>query len=405
MLVPVIGFVQFGIQAIADRFTYLPQIGLEIALAWGIADLSRSWLGRRWTYGFAWVALPTLAVLAWHQTSYWRNSKTVLEHALECNDRNSWAHLDIGVVLATDGRHGEAIEHFRRALSIQPEFADAHNNLGLVLAPPDQFQSLPPGRLQEALLHYRAALRIHPDYAQAHYNIANALAADGQFDEAITHFRKVLHMQPEFAEAHNGLGAVLAACNRFDQAETSYREALTIRPAYAEAHNNLAVVLAARGQLDEAVTHYREALKIRPDYLEAHYGIANALAARGQFDEAIIHFRIALRIRSDLTDAMNGLAWLLATCPKASLRNGPEAVKLAGRAAQFTGGNQPEALDTLAAAYAATGRFPEAVATSQTALRLAAEQNLQSLVGEIRARTALYQSGKPFIQASHPSHD
>ncbi len=146
--------------------------------------------------------------------------------------------------------------------------------------------------------------------------------------------------------------------------------------------------------------------EIQPDFAEAHNTLGIALAAGGRLDEAIAHFRKALEISPDFTEAINDLAWQLATCPEASLRNGAEAVELARRAEQLTGGRQAEVLDTLAAAYAAAGRFQEAVATARKALELATKQNQQALADELKNRIALYEAGRPFFQTGgRPSHD
>jgi tetratricopeptide (TPR) repeat protein len=365
MLLPVIGLVQFGIQAVADRFLYLPQIGLEVALVWGVADLSRSWSHARWACAVGSAAmLAVLAACAWHQTSFWHDSKTLLRHALACNDRNYGAQNNLGGALVADGRLDEAITHFQKALLVWPDYAEAHYNWGIALAAG--------GQLDDAIGHYREALRIQPDYAEAHNNLGNALAASRRAEEAVEHYQKALEIQPDFAAAERNLGSTLAAGGRLKEAATHFRKALEIQPDYAEAHNDLGNALAADGRLEEAMAHYRKAVELRPDYVEA----------------------------------MNNLAWLLAACPEAPLRNGAEAVVLARRAEQLTGGRQADVLDTLAAAYAATGRFQEAVATARKALELATEQNQRPLADALRIRIGCYQSGAPFFQTRRrPSGD
>ena len=173
MLVPVIGLVQVGDQAMADRYTYLPQIGLGIALAWGVWQLTRSWPHGRWLRNVA--AALTIAILAgcaWQQTSYWHDSETLWNRVLDCTTHNASAHYNLGVTLMERGRTDEALRHFQEAVNIQPHSADALNNIGIVLAER--------GRLDEAVTHFRQALRCQPDDADAHDNLATALKLQGK---------------------------------------------------------------------------------------------------------------------------------------------------------------------------------------------------------------------------------
>ena len=269
-LVPMIGLVQVGSHAMADRYTYVTQIGLYLALAWGAAQVAASWPYRRWVCGVA-SALVVFVLMgcAWRQTSYWRDSETLWTHALACTSRNSLAHYNLGVALAGRGQVDEAIAHYRKALEIKPNFAEAHDNLGLALAGR--------GQVDEAIAHYRKALEIKPDRAEAHYNLGDALAGRGQVDEAIAHFRKALEIKPDFAEAHYNLGVALAGRGQVDEAIAHYRKALEIKPDFAEAHNNLGTVLGQRGRFDEAIAHFQRALEIKPDFAEAHNNLGMAL--------------------------------------------------------------------------------------------------------------------------------
>ena len=357
MLVPMIGLVQVGRHAMADRYAYVTQIGLCLALAWGAAQVAASWPYRRWVYGVASVLVVSLLMgCAWRQTSYWRDSETLWTRTLACTSRNSLAHYNLGMALAGRGRVEEALTHYWKALEIEPNYIEVHNNLGLTLAGR--------GRVEEALSHYRKALEIKPDYVEAHNNLGLALAGRGQVDEAIVCYRKALEIKPDFAEAHNNLG----------------------------------LALAGRGRVEEALSHYRKALKIKPDYVEAHNNLGNTLAGCGRVDEAAVHYRKALEIRPDNLATINNLAWLLATYPVTSVRDGAKAVELALRATQLCGGQEPTVLDTLAAAYAEAGRFSEAVATANKALDLATRQHNRTLADGLRARLALYKAGKPFHQ-------
>ncbi len=287
MLVPVIGLVQVGSQARADRYMYLPQIGLCIAVAWGAERVSRHWPYRRWVAGAtSALAVISLAWCAGRQASYWKDSETLWLHTLACTSDNWMAHDDLGLDLAGRRRFDEAIAHHQAALKIKPDYAEAHNNLGNTLAGC--------GRVDEAIAQFQTALKLRPNYAEAHSNLGNALAGCGQSDEAIAHYQKALKINPDYAEAHSNLGNVLAGRGRIDEAIAQYKKALEINPNYAKAHSNFGNVLADCGRSGEAIVQYRKALEIKPDFAEAHYNLGLVLAGRGWFDEAIAHYRTAL---------------------------------------------------------------------------------------------------------------
>jgi tetratricopeptide (TPR) repeat protein len=275
MLVPVIGLVQVGGQLVADRYTYLPQIGLAIGLAWGAKRALESW--PRYAELCSIVAGLAIAVLmgcARQQTSYWQNSDALWSHAISCTSPNARAHCDLAMALAGKGRTDEAVAQYEKALAIQSNYADAHNNLGVILAER--------GQRDEAVVHFRAALTSNPDYALAHCNYGLALTGYRRFDEAIAEYEKALQLQPDYAVAHNNCGLALAASGRPDEAIAEFEKALQLQPNYAMAHNNLGRVLAGRGRLDEAITHFRKAVELKPDFAEASQNLAVALGQKGQ---------------------------------------------------------------------------------------------------------------------------
>ncbi len=346
-LVPVIGLVQVGKQALADRYTYLTQIGLYIAFAWGVANTAASRPYRRGLAVLSALVLAGLIVSAWQQTRYWRDSVTLWSHALACSAETSVAHRCLAQALIGRGQVEEGIAHLQRALEITPDFAEAHNNLGYVLAGQ--------GKIDEAIAHYQRALEAQPDYAEAHYNLGFALAGRGQVDDAISHYRKALETKPEFAEAQYNLGNALDRRGQVAEAISHYRKALEIKPDFAEAHNNLGHALAGRGQVDEAIDHYRKALEVQPDYAKAHNNLGHALAGLGQVDEAIAHYRQALAIQPGYAIAHVNLADVLAS----------------------------------------HGKPEEALAHYQKALDLASAQNESALADLIRARIKLRQQASP----------
>jgi len=389
MLVPVIGFVQAGGQSHADRFTYLPQIGLYIAIAWAIRDWTVPWRWRRQMLGgTALIVIALLMVCAWKQTAYWRDSETLWKHALACTTGNYTAQNYLADTLAEQGRSVEAIEHYQKALEINPHYPDANNNLGTVF--------LNQGRLDEAAGYYHRALEANPSFAEAHNNLGILLTKQGRTAEAIRHYQKAIELNPNRAEFYNNLGNLLATQGRTAAAIEQFQKALEVEPDNAKVHYNLANILIAQGRWDEAIEHYQRALKQIPDSTHAHYQLGLALQSRGRFTAAIAQFQKVLELDSHHVTAQNNLAWLLATCPDNSLRNGQKAVAVAQQAVQLSGGNSPEILDTLAAAYAEAGRFPEAIETARQALDLSATQNKKPLAEVIQNQLKLFEVNVPY---------
>jgi tetratricopeptide (TPR) repeat protein len=300
MLTPVIGIVQVGAQARADRYTYLPQIGLYLLLTWAAADLCAGWRHRRVVLGVAaGIVIAALMGRAWKQTSYWRDSESLWKHALVCTLDNAEAHKNLGDALLKKGSVNEAIVHYQKALQIIPDFAEVHKNLGNAL--------LKNGSVDEAIVHYQKALQIMPDLAEAHTGLGTALFNKGSVDEAITHFQRALQINPDLAQAHNNLGNALLQKGNVDEAITHFQKALQINPDFAQAHNNLGNALFNKGSVDEAITHFQKALQINPDFAQAHNNLGCALCQKGRVDEGITHFQKALQINPDYADARNNL--------------------------------------------------------------------------------------------------
>ena len=295
MLVPVIGLVQVGSQARADRYTYLPQIGLCCAVAWAAAHLWRSWPACRWACGIgSAVAVASLATCAQSQTAHWRNSETLWTHTLACTSQNPLAHVNLSNAMAKRGEIDGAMACYCDALEINPKFALAHNNLGYYL--------MGRNRPDEAIAHYLAAVETEPRLAEAHLNLGNVFAQRGQFDRAIHHFQKAVEIKPEMSRAHNDLGAALADSKRYAEAIAEYQRALEIRPNYADAHFNLGNALHQKGQFESAMAQWRKSLEIDPTYAKAHVYLGHALAKRGKVNEAITHYRKARKINPKVVD-------------------------------------------------------------------------------------------------------
>ncbi len=231
-LVPVIGLVQVGEQAMADRYTYVPLIGLFIVVVWGFADLVKGWRSRRWVVSVS-AAVMVLALMAgsWLQVTHWKNSVRLFKHALDATSNNYVAHYTLGNALALQGNLTGSVSHYNKALQIHPNFAEAHNNLGNALA----LQ----GNLTGAISHYNKALQINPDHAEAHRNLAVGLDRQGRHQEAIQHYAEVLRISPHDAQSHNNLGVALAEQGRLKEAVAHFTEALRIDPNFKEAQRNL----------------------------------------------------------------------------------------------------------------------------------------------------------------------
>jgi protein O-mannosyl-transferase len=258
MLVPVIGIIWVGTQSRADRYTYLPQIGLYLMLTWAAADLAAGWRRRGPILsGCAALILVALIFCARTQASYWRNSETLWTHTLACTTNNIIGHNNLGNELTRKGQVDEAIAHYQTALQIKPDYAEAHYNLAEAL--------LKKGRMDEAIAHYEAALQTDPNYFEAHNNLGNAFMRTGRVDEAITHYRRALQINPDSAGTQVNLGNALVGKGRIDEAIAHYRQALQIDHDFAQAHYNLSKILLQKGKVEEATTHYQRAVQINPD--------------------------------------------------------------------------------------------------------------------------------------------
>jgi tetratricopeptide (TPR) repeat protein len=243
---------------------------------------------------------------------------------------------------------------------------------------------------------WQTTIRRNPNCWMAHYNLGNLILGQGRVDDAFIEYQTALKIKPDYAEAHIGLGIAFLQKRSVDEAIAHYQKALEIKPDNAIAHNDLGVVLFQTGSVDEAITHFQKALEIKPDYAEAHNNLGNALPQKGQLEAVVAHYQRAIELKPGYVSACNNLAWMLATCPKASIRNGARAVELAQRANQLSGAGNLVVLRTLAAAYAEAGRFAEAITAAQQALKLAASQTNTTLADGLRTEIKLYQAGSPF---------
>lgn len=461
-LVPVIGLVQVGEQAMADRYTYLPATGLFVLAVWGAAEMFGRHAWSQWALGLAATCLLSTCLFATsQQLRYWQNSVTLFTHAIQVTDENATPHNNLGGALTAQGKYDEAIEQFDLALKLRPKWEMAQNNLGIAL--------LDQGKLQDAITSFQAAITIKPDYGEAHINLGIALARQGKLDEAIVQYRKALEISPS-AEAHNRLGGALERQGKTEAAAQHYATALVINPGFAEAqvnlasifiaqgkfgpakehllaavksnpdlaaaHNNLGNSLAGLGDLDQAAAEYLRTLKLQPDNPQAHLNLANLMARHGQLNEAILHYSAVLKQQPDLAQAhinlayilnqqgkvdkaidhyraalrsdphaavaLENLAWILATQPDPKLRDGAEALRLSTLAAQSAAPTDATAWDIQAAACAEAGKFAEAVSAAKKAIDLANASQNKGLVAQIQSRLKHYEAGQAFHESAIP---
>jgi tetratricopeptide (TPR) repeat protein len=290
-------------------------------------------------------------------------------------------YFDLGNALLNNGNVDKAISQFQQAVQIDPDYADAHGNLGFALNKM--------GKVDEAISQFQQAVQIDPDSAVDQNNLGNSLLRQGKVDEAILHLQQAVKINPGFALAQNNLGNALHQNGLWVEAT----------PHFAEAQFDLGYALLQQGKADEAILHFQEAVKITPAYAVAQYNLGKAFLQEGRSVEAIDNYRMAIQINSDYVDALNSLSWILATCPDASLRNGDEAVEDGQKACTLTHYQNPLLVETLAAAYAEAGRFPEAIATAEKAEELATDDGQTDVVGKNRHLLKLYQASKAYHEA------
>jgi tetratricopeptide (TPR) repeat protein len=393
-LAPVIGLIPNGYQSIADRYAYIPSIGLFVAGVWAVAEFSVRWKFRAFLLpGAAALALLVCGSLTWRQTGCWRNSLTLWTHCVAATRDNIMARISLGNALQQAGQINEAMEQYREVLRLDPNQAHANLDLGVALAVT--------GQLREATNCFARALRNRPDWSGTHLNLARALFELGDFSGALTHYAEAVRLDSNAVVAFTSLAGDLSARGKSDEAVRYYLEALRFNPADAEAHYHLGLEWLQRGRMDEAMASLREAVRLEPDLADAHFQLATALANRRAISEAISQYHETLRLDPESLLALNNLAWILATHPEAQFRNGPEAVQLAERACELTSYQQTVFVGTLAAACAEAGRFDDAVATAQKACALASGRGEPGLLQKNRELLALYQAHQPYREPAN----
>jgi Tfp pilus assembly protein PilF len=304
-LVPVIGFVQVGGQSSADRYTYLPIVGLAIMLSWGAADFLKRYPRARTVAAVSAVAACSAClVLTCLQLRYWANTGALFEHAVEVTTGNHIAHNNLAAYYLTQMRNEEAWGHVIQALRIRPNYAEAHVNLATIL------RRL--GKADESEKEYRVAFTLQPENVEAHSGYGALLLGQGRANEALREFQEVVELRPEYANGRYDLGRMLAAVGRGDEAMAQFAETIRLRPDHAEAHHSLGVALVTRGRLNEALAQFAAEARLKPEDAGVHNNLGQLLASAGRLDEAIAQFSEALRIKPDFEAARRALEATLA---------------------------------------------------------------------------------------------
>jgi tetratricopeptide (TPR) repeat protein len=311
-LVPVIGLIQVGMQAMADRYTYIPQMGLLIALVWSAHALAGRGLIRNVALSICGIAaLVCSTILTRQQIVWWRDSETLFRHAIAVTTNNYIAHVNLGVALEDAGRLDEAVAENETAISIDPTWSVAYENIGSVASRRHRYaetvpwlekaSSLDPkdatihnslgnvldklGRVDEALTQYQEAVQLNPTYFNARANLGFALSRKGALDEAIRQLQAAAELKPDSSDVHYNLGNAFNRRGQFAEAIKQFQEALELNPNDAETHNNLGVVLFTIRRQEEAIIQFQEAIRLRPGYVEAQKNLAVALNAKKAADE------------------------------------------------------------------------------------------------------------------------
>jgi tetratricopeptide (TPR) repeat protein len=435
-LVPVIGIVQVGDQAYADRYTYLPLVGLFIAVVWLAAEvfeLIPAPAARNGMMVVVAAVLVALSVRSWIQVGYWRDTDSLARRALALSPENPRGHLLLAVDRYEKKQIDESIEHCLMAIRYLPDDPVAHNQLALGYAHrrEDQLaaeawerslallaEDADPARLQHdarwreavynlGLLRFRkhklddAAALLNKRLAATPDDPATLVALAGICNEkgdaagAADYAEHALRVSPSYTEAWYVLGLARLSQGRADDSDAAFSKVLATDPLDPDANAQRGELRRRQGRLAEAAEHFRKALSRRADDASVHFKLGTVLQATGSHAEAADHFRRAIELNPE-SAARNNLAWLRATANDATLRNGAEAVRLAEALRESGEAARPELLDTLAAAYAEAGDFTRATETARAAADAADKASNPKLAAQIRQRLTLYEKKQPY---------
>ncbi len=374
-LVPVIGFVQIGAQSMADRYSYIPSIGIFVMVVWGAGNLLGRWpiLGtadespvpnwlfvRKFLAGAGLVLVGISAMATSIQLSYWYDGGTLFTHSIAVTQDNFIAHSSYAAYLRD---HGE---------------------------------------LEKARIEAVASVELAPGYAAAHNFLGEILMRQNKLDEAIEHLQMAKKLRPDLPEPDRDLGSIYLRKNQPEAALAEFAIAAKIEPEEPTIHFFIGTTLLDQGKIEEAKAELTEAVRLAPNYAQAHNKLGSILSGQRQTAEAIRHFRESIKYVPDNPEALNNLAWILTADPDPKYRSGAEAVQFATRACELTQNKEPLLIGTLAAAYAETGKFTEAEAAAKRARDLAKTLGNKAIVAKNEELMALYRSHQAYHETNSP---
>lgn len=398
-LVPVIGLVQVGGQMRADRYMYIPQIGLLVMLAWLFAQFAINSSRKQVVASFAIFSVLISCGLTWRQVGTWKDNATLASQALAVTEHNAVANYLMGVSLQISSEPEQAIPYFREAVRLNPLDVFAAHDLAVML-----FQQ---NALDEAAQYFRQTIEINPVFAQGFSGLSAVEEARGDNAQALEYAQKAVELEPENFNFQMNLATMFEKLQQWEQAAKRYEVAVT-KPSLSESANRdrahgylrLAMIRMQLDELDAAEIALNKAASLDPTNASVYSQLGSLALQRGKPREAVAHCRKALQIDRQQFDAVNTLAWLMATQSDPSIRDGEQAVSLIEPVCQLLDAPPAALLDTLAATYAAAGRFEEAVATAQRALATAEKSGDTELVKEIRDRMNRYRHGEAISEGA-----
>lgn len=425
-LIPVVGLTDIGT---ADRFTYVPMIGIGIVLAWGfpaVLDSTVKLKNARLLHIVALLFLLALSARTFAYIPYWEDGQTIFRQTLAVTGKSWNTHINLGQAylakkefqralkeyrealrfrpshvptlynygrtLSALDRSEEGKKYYRRALSVDPEYVPALNNLAA--------EHLKTGRIKKAIKLLKHATQLQPEYAPAYFNLGNALVFEGRIDDAAFSFKRGLELDPFIADAQKKYGLLLAKKGIMDGAEHHTRKAIQLSPNMVDAHINLGNILGMQGKVDDAAHSFEKAVKLEPSNASAVKNLATARKIQKRYQEAINGYKLALEIDTQWVEVKSLLAWIYATCPDPRLRDKAESLRLAQEACKATNFQKPEALDSLSAAYAANGQFKKAIDTVENGIEILKKKGNKKLADILVNHLNDYEQNRAFIEGS-----
>lgn len=390
-LFPMLGFMNaYGMRFsfVADHWVYLSSLGLIALITGLLSELAEKLHRPRLPHLTALIILPLLAAITWHEAHQYRDMETLWRTTLKKNPRSWMSHHNLGVLLQAQGHLAEAAACYQKVVELKPDHYETQLNYANIL--------VATGYPKEALSHYEKSLALRPDSPDTCYALACALLKLGRFEDASTRLRSALQHNTERADMWSALGSARFYAGDAQEAVTCYEKALKLTPDHVDTLNNLGNTLMTLHREHDAIVYFQKATAADPRATSAHISLGNAFRILHRYREARAELETALTLQPGNITLLMQYAWLLATCPDDATRDGNQALALARQAVQNTGGNQPIILQALAAAYAETKHFPEAITVAEKALDLAKRQSGNSALStQLTEQLRLYRLSQP----------